>query len=190
MDTINHGHPDKIASIEWFGIVDIDRRPRKVYMTLKGAFSQSHVPPPPDYPLVVDFSRLPMRLETILTAFPVTGHVETGSTASVNGQELPADLIDSQGYYLVIVPLAVGNNSIELKTRSTFGVENRITRNVVRNPALSLANRHLLYVDSSHETPDHPAGTFVIDLDNNVFLGVIEGSHIRGTPPSGNATYM
>ena len=149
----------------------------------------------PPAELIVDFGALPVTMTTNLPTFLVAGHTDPGNTVSVNGSPLPPEAIDEAGNFTVALPLAVGENVIELIVEApASAVVSQESKTVTYDPAFSTLERRLLYVDvvdvvdgAENDRPEL-SGTVVIDLDGNTLLGLLQGKHVRGVSPDGKAT--
>lgn len=135
-------------------------------------------------PLRIDFSRLPDNITTNLSTFFVSGSATQGGTASVNGTSVP---VDSVGNFIFPVRLASGANRIELDIQSAQNGTLTFVKTVTFDTTFSTAGNRLLYVSSIATSF---SGTFVIDVDDNIFLGFIENKHVRGISPDGSQIYM
>ena len=186
-----NGHPDDFANEEYFGIVDIDRKPRGIYHVLRRAFAAGAQPGPSlsPPPRRVDFFSLPETIKTNIPAFVVAGTVQRSSRVFVNGTEVS---VDSGGNFVTRFPplgfqnLTIGPNTIEVQVTSTSGSSILATKKIVYESSFSTAETRLLYVDSvSASLP----GTVVIDLDAGVLLGLLDQQHVRGISSDGSAIY-
>jgi DNA-binding beta-propeller fold protein YncE len=91
------------------------------------------------------------------------------------------------GNFVLPIPLNVGANRIELDIQSAQNGNSSFTKTISFDPALSTAGRRMLYVSSVN--PDL-SGTIVIDVDSNIFLGLIANKPVRGISPDGKQVYM
>jgi hypothetical protein len=135
-------------------------------------------------PRLIDFRALPDQLDTNLDTFLVSGSTEPGDVVTVNGVNVS---LDASGDFVLLMPLTVGPNRVELDILSGQNGQLSFVRNINRDPAFSTAGRRLLYVASI--SPGIP-GTIVIDVDNSTFLGVIQNKLVRGISPDGGRLYM
>lgn len=184
------GHPDDFANEEYFGIVDIDRQPRKAYHMLRRAFAAvAPIPSLSPPPRRVDFFSLPENLETNIPAFLVAGRVQRNSRVFVNGTEIT---VDSGGNFVSRYPLSssqylvAGLNAVDLQVLSPGGSSTTTTKTIDYDSSFSTAETRLLYVSSVAASL---SGTIVIDLDSGVPLGLLDQQHVVAITADGTAVY-
>lgn len=148
--------------------------------------------PPPTEP-IIDFRELPDVTETNLSAFLVTGSAATDDRILLNGSPLPTEARDDEGNFAAAVPLAEGENVIELRIETLTGESvSQDLKTVIRDSTLSTHDRRLVYVDIVDVDDDRPvlSGTAVVDLDGNTLLGLLGSQHVRGISLDGEELYL
>lgn len=144
-------------------------------------------------PVLVDFFALPNAIATNLGTFLVAGTTDAANQVLVNQTPIPAEGRDGAGAFVQLVPLAPGQNNLEVIIQSPTGQPMTTgTKSVLFEPSLSTANRELLYVDAVPDlVTDSPIdGTVVIDTQRNTILGFLAGQHVRGISPDGREIYL
>ncbi|GJL53566.1 MAG: hypothetical protein NPIRA02_06980 [Nitrospirales bacterium] len=142
-------------------------------------------------PPIIEFRALPDVLNTNLPTMVVSGNTDADNHVFVN--EIPVQK-DSESNFVTTVPLASGQNVINLTIETPSGDREHIIKHIVYNNQFYTGDRRLVYVDVVKSRPDTEGqgldGTVVLDLDGDTILGMLDNKHIRGLSPQRTEIYM
>jgi DNA-binding beta-propeller fold protein YncE len=148
---------------------------------------------PPSTTPIFAFPSLPEHITTNLPSFLVASTAATADTVAINGVVIPANAFDASGNFATIVPLDLGDNTIELVVTAGSTTVSSTHKTVTYDPSYSTSGRRLVYVDVvSPAASGMPQidGTIVVDLDASTPLGVVTNRHAVGIAPNGGEIYM
>lgn len=154
--------PDGHASEEWWGLVDINRKPRQSYQLFKEFFGgiEPEAPAAADGSFnVVRFSTQPDYIMTNIQTYPVMDVFEGAVEIKVNGEIVD---IDAYKGFKKDIALIQGANQINVEVKYADNCTAAYQNTVVYNPSYSTAGEKLLYYQS-----------IVIDLDTGAVIGTL-----------------
>lgn len=138
-------------------------------------------------PSLIDFRTHPDTFQTNIKTFLVTGQIDPASKVSLNGEPLS---LDDQGTFVQSTVLNLGENVLDLSIENPLGQVEHIQKVVTYNPQFNTSDRRVAYVDIVEGANGTIDGTVAVDLDQNLFLGLLPRKHVRGISPDGTELYM
>ncbi|MCA9468218.1 MAG: hypothetical protein KC643_22650, partial [Nitrospira sp.] len=138
-------------------------------------------------PSLIDFRTHPDTFQTNINTFLVTGQTDPASKVSLSGEPLS---LDDQGTFVQSTVLNLGENVLDLSIENPLGQVEHIQKVVTYNPQFNTSDRRVAYVDIVQGANGAVDGTVAVDLDQNVFLGLLPDKHVRGISPDGTELYM
>lgn len=138
-------------------------------------------------PSLIDFRTHPDGFETNINTFLVTGQADPASKVFLNTEPLS---LDDQGSFVQPATLTVGDNVLNLSVENPLGSVEQVQKIITYNPQLNTSDRRIAYVDIVHGANGSVDGTLAVDLNRNLFLGLLPDKHVRGISPDGKELYM
>jgi len=165
---------DGVVNTEWSGLVTLDRKPKISFTRLKSLYS-GNIPTLRNF----DFIAMPNEVVTNLSSYIVTGSFPSNMKLTLNG-------IAISPVFKVAIPLVSGANEILLEAETPEGVVSSYRKTIIYDSSLDLSNQNLLYVSS---TVAPIIGTIIIDLDRNLFMGLIPDHKVQDITRDGKLLF-
>ena len=140
---------------------------------------------------IVDFTSLPAVVNTNLATFLIAGTIGEGEEVTVRDGTTALRVFVDAGTFAATAPLAEGDNVLDVEVVSDGKVARKTEKVVHYDPSFSTAGHRLLYVDVVPGEIEATmfSGTVVVDLDEDLLLGVLSEQHVLGISPDGSEVY-